>query len=335
MKYLRNKEEKTLFFALSFFSIAAVLTTFKINQKAGGVTLLLCLLFFVAITLYNKQRYQRIEALTSQIDELLHGTQLPELAEEEGELAILANQIKKMTIRLQEQSSSLQKEKEHLSSSLTDIAHQLRTPLTTLTMIADFLSEPTLSQQRRIELTHELLSMLKRIDQLVTILLKIAKLEGQTVQYQPQQIPLNNLLTDALHPFLIPMELKDMSIQLEGDDTILLWTDPSWTQEAIGNIIKNCVEHSENNSYLNIDYTQNVLYTEIKITDTGGGIDSEDLPHIFERFYQGKNHHENSFGVGLSLARMIITQQNGQLTAKNTRAGGAEFTIRFYKNMLK
>lgn len=335
MKYLRNKEERILFFSLSILAVAAVFCNFLIAPTAGVVTLLLCLCFFVGVFCYNRNRYRRIEELTNQIDELLHGAQLPELQAEEGELAILASQIQKMTLRLQEQSRSLQEEKAHLSSSLTDIAHQLRTPLTTLTMIGDFLSDPELDEQRRMGLARELLSMLKRIDQLITILLKIAKLEGQTVQYQPQAISLKKLLSDALHPFLIPMELKDMSVRLVGDETIRLSTDSSWTQEAIGNIIKNCIEHSENGSSLTLSYEQNALYTELKISDTGKGIDAEDLPHIFERFYQGKNHHKNSFGVGLSLARMIITQQGGNLTAKNKPSGGAEFTIRFYRDMLK
>ncbi|MBL1226883.1 sensor histidine kinase [Enterococcus sp. BWR-S5] len=335
MKYLRNKEEKRFFFSLSFLSLLAISSNFLINRRAGVITLLICCAFSLTIYLYNRTRYQKIEELTNQIDEMLHGNQRLELHAEEGELAILSSQIAKMTVRLQEQSSSLKKEKEHLSSSLTDIAHQLRTPLTTLTMIGDFLSEPELSEQRRQELTRELLNMLKRMDQLITILLKIAKLEGQTVQYQPQKILIHELLTDSLQPFLIPLELKEMTVQLQGDHQAGLSIDASWTQEAIGNIIKNCIEHSEDGSILTLSYEQNALYTEITLSDTGKGIDSEDLPHIFERFYQGKNHHKNSFGVGLSLARMIITQQGGSLTAKNQQSGGALFTIRFYEDMLK
>lgn len=335
MKYLRNKEEKLLFYSLSILSLVAIIGNSLIDPTAAIVTAVVCLIFLLAIFFYNRNRYQKIEALTNQIDQLLHGSQLPELQAEEGELAILSNQIKKMTTRLQEQSRSLQKEKSHLSSSLTDIAHQLRTPLTTLTMIGDFLSEPELEDQRRKELARELLNMLNRIDQLITILLKIAKLEGQTVHYQPQDILLDQLLTDSLQPFLIPMELKEMALQQTGQKNIHLQIDPSWTQEAIGNILKNCIEHSENGSSLFLSYEQNALYTELRISDTGKGIAPEDLPHIFERFYQGKNPHKNSFGVGLSLARMIITQQGGSLTAKNQQTGGAVFTIRFYKDMLK
>ncbi|MGL4696560.1 sensor histidine kinase [Enterococcus larvae] len=335
MKYLRNKEERILFFILSILSIIAVSSSFLIDPITGGITLLLCVIFFLVISYYNRNRYRRIEELTNQIDDILHGSQVLELDAEEGELAILSNQISKMTIRLQEQSSSLQREKEHLASSLTDIAHQLRTPLTTLTMIGDFLSEPELDDRRRKELARELLNMLKRIDQLITILLKIAKLEGQTVQYQPQEVLLKKLLSDSLEPFLIPLELKEMSIQYDGEENISLAIDSSWTQEAIGNIIKNCIEHSDNNSNLQLSYRQNALYTEICISDTGKGIEPEDLPHVFERFYQGKNHHKNSFGVGLSLARMIITQQGGNITVKNLASGGAAFTIRFYKDMLK
>lgn len=335
MKYLRNKEEKRLLFSLSLLGAAALISIFLIDPIAGGITLLSYSFFFSAVFLYNRNRYRKIEELTTKIDDMLHENQRLELQAEEGELAILSSQINKMTVRLQEQSSSLQKEKDHLSSSLTDIAHQLRTPLTTLTMIGDFLSEPELSNQRRQELARELLNMLKRIDQLITILLKIAKLEGQTIQYQPQEVSLKKLLSDSLQPFLIPIELKEMTVKLNGVENVTLSTDRSWTQEAIGNIIKNCIEHSEIGSSLTLSYDQNALYTEITISDTGQGISSEDLPHIFERFYQGKNHHKNSFGVGLSLARMIITQQGGNLTVKNQQTGGACFTIRFYKDMLK
>ena len=125
------------------------------------------------------------------------------------------------------------------------------------------------------------------------------------------------------------MELRgqELIIRAEGD----FYRDLAWTSEAVGNIVKNCMEHTPDGGRIEINAAENALYSEIIIKDNGTGISSEDLPHIFERFYKGKDSDGKSFGIGLALSRMIITGQGGTVKAENRKPAGAMFTIRFYK----
>ena len=171
--------------------------------------------------------------------------------------------------------------------------------------------------------------MLGRIEWLITALLKISKLDAGTVEFKQEFIPLDQLIAKATAPLLIPMELRlqELRVKATGNFT----GDISWTCEALTNIIKNCMEHTPAEGRIEIQASENALYTEIIISDNGQGIEKEDLPHIFERFYKGKNSDNKSFGIGLALARMIITSQNGIIKAEDNISQGTVFTIRFYK----
>ena len=130
---------------------------------------------------------------------------------------------------------------------------------------------------------------------------------------------------------MIPIELRELELNVETEGQFV--GDVNWTSEAIGNIVKNCMEHTPAGGVLRIQTKENTLYREIVIEDTGSGIAPGDLPHIFDRFYKGKNSSDKSFGVGLALARGIINAQNGTIKAENKKTGGAKFTIRFYKEL--
>ena len=182
------------------------------------------------------------------------------------------------------------------------------------------------------ELSRELLSMLSRIDWLITTLLKISKLDAGTVQFAQQDIPLRSLIETAAEPLQIPIELRDQKLSIHAEGNFR--GDPSWTEEAVSNIIKNCMEHTPCGGEITVDAVDNALYTQIVIGDTGPGIDKEDLPHIFERFSKGRNSDSGSYGIGLALARMIVISQNGTLKAENNGNGGAKFTHRFFKSIV-
>lgn len=134
-------------------------------------------------------------------------------------------------------------------------------------------------------------------------------------------------------PFEIQLELKDISIEFQTDQTYIENIDILWTLEALSNIFKNCIEHIEKGGHINIIMSSNPLYNEIIIQDNGNGIHSEDLMHLFERFYKGKNATQQSVGIGLSLSHMIIEKQNGTIAVENTYPG-AKFTIHFYKEVI-
>lgn len=330
MKLLRNPEVRRFVIRHFIVTLLAAAAAFVWQPLYGLFTLILCILFLAMHLWSTSRRYQKLAELSEDLDRILHGEDDVILGQyAEGELAILQNEIRKMTVRLREQQQTLQLDKVHLADSIADISHQLRTPLTTINLLVSFLSEPECSDDRRLKLTRELCGLLSRIDWLITALLKMSKLDAGTVRFRPEQLPMDKLLHQAAEPLLVPMELRDQSLSITADGTFE--GDIAWTQEALANILKNCMEHTPAGGSITVTATETVLYREIRIADTGCGIAPEDLPHIFERFYKGKDADEKSFGIGLALARRIITQQNGTIKAENQPHGGALFTIRFYR----
>ena len=333
IRLLKNKEVRSALILQLVLSLAAVTAIFFINKTACIITLLLSLLLITVYLLTTYARYKKLSALAADINKLLH-TDRPLALESycEGELGILHSEVYKMTVRLREQQQSLLNDKLYLAVSIADISHQVRTPLTSLFLLTELLSDPKTSGERRAQLTFELKSLLSRIDWLITTLLKISKLDAGTVQFKKERICAQSFLEKACAPLLVPIELRGQKLII--DATGELEIDPYWTSEAIGNILKNCMEHTNEGGELRICANDNPLYSEITVADTGTGISPLDLPHIFERFYKGENSDEKSFGVGLALARMIITEQNGTVKAENRPSGGAIFTVRFYKSII-
>ena len=132
-------------------------------------------------------------------------------------------------------------------------------------------------------------------------------------------------------PLAVPMEVRGERLETEVGGEMLL-CDPGWTVEALGNVLKNCMEHTQ--SVVRVGARETALYTEITVRDDGPGMDPDDIPHLFERFYRGKNANQESFGIGLALSRAILAAQNGTIRAENAREGGALFTLRVYKGVV-
>ena len=276
-------------------------------------------------------RYQRIARLSRDLDNILHDCGRFDLSQfEEGELSILQSELTKMTVRLREQTAALTRDKVELADAIADISHQVRTPLTSLRLLASLLSEEDLPAQRRLTLARELCVLLERIDWLITALLKLSMLDAGTAPMAQVSVDLRAALNRAAEPLAIPMELRGQALHILGDGEARFTGDPAWTTEAVGNLLKNCMEHTPEGGTITAALRQTAIYTELVVTDTGPGFDKEDLPHLFERFYRGKHAGEGSVGIGLALARTIVTAQNGTLQAANARTGGAEFTMRFY-----
>ena len=334
MNFLRNPEVvKTLCLQI-FISVSAIVVAFIWEQRFGVFTLVFATLLLLTSTVSTYIRYKRIYDLSVDIDCILHGNDMNLSFDKyhEGELAVLQSEIHKMTMRLREQRWQLEDDKRYLANALADISHQVRTPLTSINLLVGMLSESNISDEERMKLMHELLSLLSRVDWLITTLLKISKLDAGTVQFKKETISLNELIRKSTETLLIPIEIREQNLVVEatGDFT----GDVSWTVEAISNVVKNCMEHTPNGGEIKITASENLLFSEIVITDDGIGIAKEDLPHIFERFYKSKNAGDKNFGIGLSLTRMIITNQNGVIKAENNAAKGALFTIRFYKSIV-
>ncbi len=330
MKLLKNEEVfKTLILQIVIGTVASIVG-FVFDNVAGILAVCLSFAFIIVyyITTYN--RYKQLTKLSEDINKLLHGDNTISFDDyTEGELSILHSEIRKMTVRLREQQQRLIDDKVYLADSIADISHQIRTPLTSINLLVQLLSQPDLTEDKKRQHILELRRLLSRIDSLITALLKISKLDARTVQFRPQNISLEELINKSCEPLLVPFELRgqELKISAQGD----FYGDVAWTSEAVGNIVKNCMEHTPEGGKVEITALENPIYSEIVIKDNGTGINKDDLPHIFERFYKGKNSGDNSFGVGLALARMIITGQSGTVKAENRKDKGAKFTIRFYK----
>ena len=330
IKLLKNKEVRKALLWQLLLSAAACSVCFFFDIRAGltaaGLSLLLMLIYCVS----TYRRYQSLAALAGDIDQILHGDHAIDFDNySEGELSILHSEIYKMTVRLREQQQKLINDKKYLADSLADISHQIRTPLTSINLLVERLSASGLTDGCRHQLTNELYELLDRIDWLITTLLKISKLDAGTVQFKQEQVSLEELLKKSCATLLIPMELRGQELCIHADGAFR--GDLSWTSEAIGNIVKNCMEHTPEGGRIQIEATENALYSEIIIKDNGTGISPEDLPRIFERFYKGKDSDGKSFGIGLALSRMIIAGQKGTVKAENRKNAGAMFTLRFYK----
>lgn len=330
MKLLKNKEVRgALLWQLSV-AVIACFVCFLFDLRAGLTAVVLSMLLMLIFCISTYKRYRRIASLAADVNHVLHGDSPIDFDNySEGELSILHSEIYKMTVRLREQQQKLISDKEYLADSLADISHQIRTPLTSINLLVERLSASGLSDEYRHQLTNELYGLLDRIDWLITTLLKISKLDAGTVQFNKETVSLETLINKSCAPLLIPIELRgqELVICAEGN----FYGDPAWTSEAVGNIVKNCMEHTPDGGKIEIEATENALYSEIVIKDNGTGISPEDLPHIFERFYKGKDSDGKSFGIGLALSRMIIAGQKGTVKAENRKNTGAMFTLRFYK----
>ena len=343
MRILRNPDVRTLTAATAVTGAAASIINFYFNPRAGLVTAA-AFVIVIAVQLLNAYlRHRHFQKLAVEFDSILHGAEDICLSKyREGEISILENELTKLIVRLREQADELRADKVKLADSIADISHQIKTPLTALNLIAESLGRNGIPPEKRVELLRELRRQLTRIEWLVSALLKLARLDADSVTFTAEHTELKKIVDRAVEPLEIMAELKNVRIETEASG--FADCDPDWMTEALGNILKNCVEHCENGK-IYISASENPIYSEFRIRDTGAGIAEKDLPHIFERFYTGSRGGENkecrngaaecqlqSVGIGLALSRTIISKQNGIVKAENHRQGGAVFTVRLYKS---
>lgn len=328
---LRNSEIRRMLAVSVPLCAAFTALCFGLNPYAGILTAVLSILLITLYLLSARKRYRTMAQLAEDIDAVLHGRRDISFAQyTEGEVSLLRSELRKMTVRLTEQSEQLRQEKMQLAESMADISHQMRTPLTAVNLLLAGLGDPDATEAARQSSLRALRRQVQRMDWLVNALLKLAKLDAGTVQFRREHIALSELIARAVEPLSILMEVKGqrLSVQASGSANC----DPAWTAEALGNIFKNCTEHMEEGT-ITVTAEENAVAACIRIRDEGGGIDPEDLPHLFERYYKGRNASEGSVGIGLALSRSIVAAQNGTLTVSNVQ-GGAEFTLKLYKGVI-
>ena len=330
----RNKEFKFMFITAAVFTAALSVCGYAIcGIPAAVLILILGIGITTGFVMITRRRYADIDDLNSYLVRVLAGDEAPGiLDQEEGELSLLKTNIYKATSTLNYQKDLLSKDKLALSNAIADISHQLKTPLTSMIVMNDLLKTEDDEGKRKEFLTTQS-NQLDRMSWLIQTLLKLSKIDAGTITMKPEQVQAGLLVQEVVKAFEIQMELKNISCKKDISD-ISFNCDRNWTIEALQNIVKNCIEHMESGDLLSISTSDTSIYKEITIEDTGCGIAGEDLPHIFERFYKGKNAGKDSVGIGLALSKTIITSQHGDIIVESTEGVGTKFSVRFYKTII-
>lgn len=281
---------------------------------------------------YNYKKDKELECITRYIEEINKRNYKLEIDDmSEDELSILKNEIYKTTVMLQETAELSQKGKENLKNSLSDISHQLKTPLTSiLIMLDNLLEDDNMPENIRRDFLKNIKRECVNINFLVQSLLKLSKFDADTIIFYREEVLAKDIVTDAISNVEMLCDLKDITIELSCKEQDALKCDKRWQIEAITNILKNCVEHSKEGDKVVVTTQGNHVYTAISIRDYGPGIDVEDQKHIFERFYKGKNAASDSVGIGLALAKTIIESDNGRITVESNTTG-TEFLIKYFR----
>ncbi len=304
------------------------------NLKINIATIcVFSIMWILLILIYLKRRDKKIEEITKYINEINNKNYALKIEENtEDELSHLKNELYKITVMLKEESENSKKDKESLKIAMQDISHQLKTPLTSISIIVDNLKEnPNMNEETKQKFIFELTRQIEWINWLIISILKISRLDANAVDFSSERINVSAFIKDIISSLEIPIEIKNQNIVIIGSEDVSFVGDIKWQKEAIINIIKNCIEHNGSGKSIYISYEENYLYTKISIRDEGEGIEEKDLRHIFERFYKGKNSSENSIGIGLALSKSIIEKNNGIITCKSKIGEGTEFIIKYMK----
>ena len=311
------KENKTIF--VSYFIILLF------------IYLIICLVYLTIIINNDKRKEKEINEVIKIIEEINnknYSFKMKDINEED--LSLLKNEIYKTTIMLNEISEISKKDKKELEESLENISHQLKTPLTSiLIMIDTLLDDEDMDQNTREDFLRNMKREVMNINFLVKSILKLSRLDTNTVKFISKKESVKEIIKEAILNVSLLSDLKNVKIETNLSDSFIT-CDYKWQIEALTNILKNSIEHSYENNKVLIESSENNAYVKITIKDFGSGIAKEDINHIFERFYKGKDSDYDSIGIGLALSKSIIEKQNGKISVESSD-DGTTFTIKYFK----
>lgn len=282
---------------------------------------------------YYARKEKQIKEITTYMQEINRRNYRLSIEDnQEGELSILRNEVYKTTIMLREESERLKKEKLSLKDSISDISHQLKTPLTSiLIMLDNILDNPNMDNKTKMEFIQNVRHQVENMNFLFISLLKLSRLETGIVVFKKENIDLEKIVENAIQNVEILKEVKNIKMQVEVKNKTIFTGDYHWELEAITNLLKNAIEHSYEEGKVDIEIEENSLYSKLTIQDYGCGMNKKDLQNIFKRFYKGENSSSDSIGIGLSLAKNIIEQDGGFIKVDSKVGKGTVFEIRYMK----
>ncbi|MBQ7595156.1 MAG: HAMP domain-containing histidine kinase, partial [Clostridia bacterium] len=327
---MKNKEYFTSAIICAAVTCIASGVCLFFSKICAAVCLAAGIICTAAVFVFNKKRFDRVAELNTYLERVCAGDFAFNIQNNsEGELSVLRNNLHKVIRILSTSNERLQKDKTFLADSLADISHQLKTPLTSMTVITDLLKDETEPEKQQ-EFTKIIESQCQKMTWLITTLLKLSKLDAGTAEFNITEINSAELIEKSTEPFMIIADLKYITIE-KNAESFEMNADLAWSVEAFQNIIKNCIEHTSANGKIIISAHSTSVFNEFTVEDNGSGIPPEDLPHIIERFYHGKGSSEESVGIGLALAKTVFEKQKASVTAESTVGTGTKFTIKFYK----
>lgn len=293
-----------------------------------------CILILLLYHRTTQKNDQEIASIIQCIEDINHKNYTLHIEElSEDQLSILKNEIYKTTILLKEQAENSMKDKLSLKDSLQDISHQLKTPLTSINiMLENIMDDPEMEIETREYFIKQIRREITNINFLVQSILKLSKFETNTIHFIKDNILLSQIIDEAMMNISNLCDLKNVSIEVINTNDSSIYCDYNWQVEAITNILKNAVEYSYNGGKVSIECSDNQLYSQIKITDFGIGMDEEDTLNIFKRFYKGKDASKDSIGIGLALSKAIVENDNGRISVDSEKGKGTSFTIKYFKN---
>lgn len=287
----------------------------------------------IVFACYYRNRVRNMEQLAAYIRRLEQGDYLlPVWENSEDELTVLKNELYKVTVMLKEAADISQNQKKALADSVSDISHQIKTPLTSVMILLDNVSEnETMDEVTRKRFLTEITRQLSQVNWLIAVLLKLSRLDAGVVEFSNEAFCLDKLIDEVLVKLELITEWKEIELVKEGGRDVFMTGDFQWLCEAVSNIVKNAVEHSPQRGRILLTVQDNAVYTSLSIRDFGKGMDEEEQKHIFERFYRSKDAAKDSIGIGLSLAKEIIEHQNGYISVNSSKDKGTEFLLKFLK----
>ena len=250
----------------------------------------------------------------------------------EDQISVLSSEIYKTTVMLREQSERSVTEKQKLKDSLSDISHQLKTPLTSIMIMLDGILEGDMPEELKREFLGDIRNSITHLTFLTQSMLTLSKLDANTITFHEEKVRLSDIINISISN--TSAIAQDQGVEVKGEcPDITIECDMKWVCEAVTNIVKNCIEHTKKGGSVTLMAEENPLLIKLTIEDTGCGIKKKDLPHIFERFYKGSNSSDTSVGIGLALSKSIIEKCGGYISVQSTEGKGSKFTIKFFKTI--
>lgn len=285
------------------------------------------MLFAATLLFWHRKDADRINALADYLEKVNTGSSGVLMQNGEGDFSKLQDEIYKTVTTLYQTRDAAMKAKHNFAENLYNIAHQIKTPITAISLSVQMMNkEPSKTHLEQIR------GQLVRLTHLEEALLLLSRIDAGTLSLERKERDVFTVLMLAADNLQELLSKANVAVDIPELGEMVINVDQDWTMEAVMNLMKNCMEHTPSGGTIHCSYEQNPLYTQIRIWDTGEGFAKEDIPHLFERFYRGKNAESGGIGIGLAFAKAIIESQNGTVSALNLPDGGACFEIRFYSH---